>query len=100
MRKERLELSRLAALEPKSSASTNSATLAGRVQLKKHQPFKQGAIVAQLCRQRKDINEKYGFIPNFNLQQMRLPRFARKASGFSPEMDSASSGGAHDVGVL
>ncbi len=28
MRKERLELSRLAALEPKSSASTNSATLA------------------------------------------------------------------------
>ncbi len=30
VRKERLELSRLAALEPKSSASTNSATLAGR----------------------------------------------------------------------
>ena len=29
VRKERLELSRLAALEPKSSASTNSATLAG-----------------------------------------------------------------------
>jgi hypothetical protein len=28
VRKERLELSRLAALEPKSSASTNSATLA------------------------------------------------------------------------
>ncbi len=28
MRKERLELSRLTALEPKSSASTNSATLA------------------------------------------------------------------------
>ena len=29
VRKERLELSRLTALEPKSSASTNSATLAG-----------------------------------------------------------------------
>jgi hypothetical protein len=29
VRKERLELSRLAALEPKSSASTNSATFAG-----------------------------------------------------------------------
>jgi hypothetical protein len=28
VRKERLELSRLAALEPKSSASTNSATFA------------------------------------------------------------------------
>ncbi|MDB5973749.1 MAG: hypothetical protein JWR07_509, partial [Nevskia sp.] len=28
VRKERLELSRLAALEPKSSASTNSATIA------------------------------------------------------------------------
>ena len=32
VRKERLELSRLTALEPKSSASTNSATLAGSVQ--------------------------------------------------------------------
>ncbi len=35
VRKERLELSRLTALEPKSSASTNSATLAGSVRLEK-----------------------------------------------------------------
>ena len=33
VRKERLELSRLTALEPKSSASTNSATLAGSLRL-------------------------------------------------------------------
>jgi hypothetical protein len=34
VRKERLELSRLTALEPKSSASTNSATLAFDLDLK------------------------------------------------------------------
>ena len=33
VRKERLELSRLATLEPKSSASTNSATLANGQQI-------------------------------------------------------------------
>ena len=33
VREERLELSRLAALEPKSSASTNSATLAKSINL-------------------------------------------------------------------
>ena len=56
MRKERLELSRLTALEPKSSASTNSATLAGSERLK-YRRFKQAAIVSQLSRLRKEKKE-------------------------------------------
>src|SRR4030067_1965183 len=48
VRKERLELSRLAALEPKSSASTNSATFA--------------LLRFQLCRA--DYNTKSSFYPH------------------------------------
>ena len=55
VRKERLELSRLAALEPKSSASTNSATLAGSheiyfMSLSGHEPQRGVHYISANCR--------------------------------------------------
>ena len=56
VRKERLELSRLAALEPKSSASTNSATLAGSHEshffmiLSGHEPQRGVHYISAVCR--------------------------------------------------
>ena len=49
VRKERLELSRLTALEPKSSASTNSATLASVCALNNQAQITKTRIVSQVC---------------------------------------------------
>ena len=63
VRKERLELSRLAALEPKSSASTNSATFA----------FEAGRLRgARIITERSSIRSAIYYSPSMRLARYQL----------------------------